>query len=245
MAEIKIPKNIVNYIRQLIPEQSSFFTEIEEECRRDYIPLIDPEVGQFLRVLLGIKQAERILELGTGIGYSTLWMALNPANEGRNVHITTMEIDPNRYERACRNFQRAEVTEMVTPLLGDANAIIPSLEGSFDFIFMDAAKGQYPEFFQKFWPLLEPGGVLVIDNVLMNGWVADLYWPERRKKTMVVRLRQLLEMLKEHPGLTVVTLPFGDGVTVCVRNKTESPKAQENIRQNQSWGKVGDNNEES
>lgn len=217
MAEIKIPENIVSFIQQLIPEQPSLFAEIAEECKRDYIPLIDQEVGQLLRVLMEIKQAERILELGTGIGYSSLWMALNPGNEGRKVHITTMEIDEDRYQRACRYFQKAGVVEMIMPLLGDANDLIPHLEGTFDFIFMDAAKGQYLEFFQKFWPLLEPGGVLVIDNVLMNGWVADLYWPERRKKTMVVRLRKLLEMLKEHSGLSMATLPLGDGVAVCVK----------------------------
>lgn len=217
MAEIKIPENIVSFIQQLIPEQPPLFAEIEDECKRDYIPLIEPEVGQLLRVLLDMKQAERILELGTGIGYSTLWMALNPGVEGRKTHITTMEIDEERYRRACQYFRKARVAEMVTPLLGDANDLIPQLDGTFDFIFMDAAKGQYPEFFQKFWPLLEPGGVLVIDNVLMNGWVADLYWPERRKKTMVVRLRKLLEMLKAHPGLSTATLPLGDGVSVCVK----------------------------
>lgn len=222
MAEIKIPENIVNFIQQLLPERPPLFAEIEEECKRDYIPLIEPEVGQLLRVLIGIKQAERILELGTGIGYSALWMALNPGKEGRQIKITTLEIDQSRYERACHYFQKAGVTTVVTPLLGDANELIPQLEGTFDFIFMDAAKGQYPEFFQKVWPLLEPGGVLVIDNVLMNGWVIDMYWPERRKKTMVCRVRKLLEMLKEHSGLLTTTLPLGDGVTVCVKKKKDS-----------------------
>lgn len=224
MAEIQIPENVVQFIRQLIPDLGPLFAEIEGECKRDYIPLIDPEVGQLLRVLIELKQARRILELGTGIGYSTLWMALNPRNEVKKLHITTVEIDPHRYERACHYFERAGVTAVVTPLLGDTKAIIPQLGGSFDFIFMDAAKGQYPAFFQKLWGLLEAGGVLVIDNVLMNGWVADLYWPERRKKTMVVRLRQLLEMLKTHKELITVTLPMGDGVTVCVKERKRTDK---------------------
>lgn len=213
--ETFLPENIVMFMRELIPETPPLFTEIEKECKRDYIPLIEPEVGQFLQVLLGIKQAERILEIGTGIGYSTLWMALAPAQ--RNKHITTVEIEPDRYKRACHFFNVAGVSSMVTPLLGDAHEVIPQLQDSFDFVFMDAAKGQYPEFFQKVWPMLEPGGVLVIDNILLNGWVIDMYWPERRKKTMVCRLRELLEMLKNHSGLMTTILPLGDGVSVSVK----------------------------
>ena len=215
MWETIIPENIVAFMRELIPERPPLFSEIEKECLRDYVPLIEPEVGQFLQVLLGIKQGERILEIGTGIGYSTLWMALAP--NPKNRHVTTIEIKPERYEKACHYFNEAKVGSMITPLLGDAREVISQLDGTFDFVFMDAAKGQYPEFFQKVWPLLEPGGVLVIDNILLNGWVIDMYWPERRKKTMVCRLRELLEMLKKHPGLVTSVLPLGDGVSVSIR----------------------------
>lgn len=219
MWETLLPEKVVKFMREMLPEKSALFTELEKECMRDYIPLIEPEVGRFLQVLLEIKQAERVLEIGTGIGYSTLWMAL--ASERKNRHITTVEIDPARYERACQYFQKAGVASLITPLLGDAREVIPKLEGSFDFVFMDAAKGQYPEFFQQIWPLLEPGGVLVIDNILLNGWVIDMYWPERRKKTMVCRLRELIEELKNHPGLKTSLIPLGDGVSVSVKMKAE------------------------
>lgn len=215
MWENMLPENIVEFIQYLLPKRSPLFEKIEKECEKDYIPLVEPEVGQFLQVLLGIKQAKRILELGTGIGYSTLWLALAPGGEERR--ITTIEIDKERYERACHYFRQAGVESFITPLLGDANEVIPHLEGTFDFIFVDAAKGQYPEFFHKVWPFLEPGGVLVLDNILLNGWVIDMYWPERRKKTMVCRLRDLLETLKEHPGLSTTVLPLGDGVAVSVK----------------------------
>lgn len=206
-------------MQDLLPQRPPLFAEIEKECERDYIPLIEPEVGQLLQVLLGIKQAERILEIGTGIGYSTLWLALAPGKERR--HITTVEIETERYERACHYFKEAGVTSRVTPILGDAHEVIPQLEGTFDFVFMDAAKGQYPEFFHKVWSLLEPGGVLVIDNILLNGWVVDMYWPERRKKTMVCRLRELLETLQHHSGLLTTILPLGDGVSVSVRKRDD------------------------
>jgi len=202
-------------MREMLPEKPPLFTEIEKECMRDYVPLIEPEVGQLLQVLLGIKQAEKILEIGTGLGYSTLWMAMAPDQGNRR--ITTVEIESERHKRACHYFKEAGVSSIITPLLGDAREVISKLEGPFDFVFMDAAKGQYPEFFQKVWPLLVPGGVLVIDNILLNGWVIDMYWPERRKKTMVCRLRELLEMLQNHPELSTTVLPLGDGVSVSVK----------------------------
>lgn len=215
MWENMLPENIVHFIQYLLPQRSALFKEIEKECEKNHIPLVEPEVGQFLQVLLQIKQAKRILELGTGIGYSTLWLALAPGREDRQ--ITTIELDQERYKRACYYFIKAGVDAFIKPLRGDANEVIPHLTEGFDFIFVDAAKGQYPEFFNKVWPLLEPGGVLVLDNILLNGWVIDMYWPERRKKTMVCRLRDLLEMLKKHPGLSTTVLPLGDGVSVSVK----------------------------
>lgn len=215
MSEI-VPDKIVDFIREMLPEREEALANIAAECKAEWIPLVQPEVGQFLKVLIGIKQAKCILELGTGIGYSTILMA--QAIEERS-RITTIEISPERYERACANFQQLQVSHKITPLLGDANKLLTELKGSFDFIFVDAAKGQYPEFFQKLLPLLAPQGVLVMDNIFMNGWVIDMYWPERRKKTMVVRLRQMLETLQESKDFVTSVLPLGDGLTVSVRRE--------------------------
>lgn len=215
MSEI-VSEKIVEFIRQLLPERNAALEELAEECQKEWIPLVQPEVGQFLQVLVQIRSAERILELGTGIGYSTILLANALPRQGR---ITTIEIDPERCRRACENFCRFNVEGQIKSLLGDANEILETLEGEFDFIFVDAAKGQYPEFFDKLWPRLAPGGVLVMDNVFMNGWVIDMYWPERRKKTMVCRLRQMLETLKGHSGLLTSVLPLGDGLTVSIRKK--------------------------
>ncbi len=217
MGQRIISEDIVAFLQELLPQRPSLFAEIEKECEQDYIPLIEPEIGQLLQVFLGIKQAKRVLEIGTGIGYSTLWLALAPNKERH--HVTTLEINNERYERACYYFEKAGVSSVITPLLGDAHEIIPQLKGTFDFVFMDAAKGQYPGLFHKIYPLLEPGGVLVIDNILLNGWVIDMYLPERRKKTMVCRVRELLEILKTHPGLLTSILPLGDGVSVSIRKR--------------------------
>lgn len=215
MSEI-VPDKIVEFIRQMLPKRDDILEKMAEECKAEWIPLVQPEVGQFLQVMVRIKQARNILEIGTGIGYSAILLAQAMVEQGR---ITTIEISPERYERACENFRQLQVANKITPLLGDANELLTTLKEPFDFIFVDAAKGQYPEFFHKVMPLLAPQGVIVMDNVFMNGWVIDMYWPERRKKTMVCRLRQMLEMLQNQADLVTSVLPLGDGLTVSVRRE--------------------------
>jgi len=212
-----LPGQVAEFIRSMVPERTDLLKKIEKECHEEYIPLVQPETGQLLRVLAAVKDAERILEIGTGIGYSTILMAESGA--ARGAHVTTIEIDRKRYARARQNFLEAGLSSVITPLCGDANEIIPTLRGTFDLVFMDAAKGQYPEFFERVWSLLEPGGVLVVDNIFLNGWVIEMNWPKRRKKTMVCRVRELLESLKNHPLLDTALVPLGDGLTVSVRRR--------------------------
>lgn len=212
MSEI-FSEKVEGFLKEMLPERDEFLQELEKTCQNEFIPLVEPEVGRFLQVLLSLKGARSVLEVGTALGYSGILLARAPGER----HITTIEIDEDRYQRACENFRGAGVSHLITPLLGDANEVIPTLEGPFDFIFVDAAKGQYPQFFARVMPLLLPGGVLVIDNVFLNGWVIDMTWPERRKKTMVCRVRELLEVLKNHEELITSVIPLGDGLTVSVR----------------------------
>lgn len=206
----------IDFIREMLPVQDNeLLKRIEAECEKEFIPLVKPETGRFLQVLVNLQKPRRILEIGTGFGYSTILLA--SACQGRKASLTTIEIDEDRFNRACQNFRTAGVAGMISPLCGDAGVLLPKLEDKYDFIFLDAAKGQYPEFFAKLWPLLEQGGTLVIDNVFLGGWVIDMYWPERRKKTMVCRVRELLETLKNHPDLITSLIPLGDGLALSVR----------------------------
>lgn len=218
MSEV-LPNTVVSFIQSLLPESSSFLKELAQECQTEYIPLVEPEVGQFLQVILKLKKAKSILEIGTGIGYSSILLA--QALPIEEINITTIEIDEQRFQRACANFEKAGISNRIRAKLGDANEIIPTLKGPFDFIFIDAAKGQYPEFFHKVWPLLTPDGVIIMDNIFLNGWVIDMSWPERRKKTMVCRIRNLLETLKNHPELMTTIIPLGDGLSVSIRRNKE------------------------
>lgn len=208
-------RETTDFLRMMVPERPELLKRIEEECRAEYIPLVTPETGRFLQTIIQATKPERILEVGTGIGYSAILMAW--ASKEWVQKITTVEIDAARFERACRNFHEAGAAGLIEPLLGDAAEIIPTLPAGYDFVFMDAAKGQYPDFFAKVFPLLLSGGVLIIDNIFLGGWVVEMSWPERRKKTMVCRVRELLETLKEHPELTTSLIPLGDGLAVSVR----------------------------
>ncbi len=228
MSEI-LPPNLVKFIDDMVPERSGLLKELEKECQAEHIPIIQPQVGQFLLLLLSIHKPVHILEIGTAIGYSTLWFT--GALKDNAGHITTIELNKERYERACDNFKRAGVADKITPLWGDANELLPTLKGPYDFIFIDAAKGQYGEFFTKAWVCLSPGGVIVMDNIFLNGWVIDMTWPHRRKKTMVVRVRELLETITSHPELLTSLIPLGDGLSVSIRrNADEKSRASGSCR---------------
>lgn len=210
-----IPDKLTGFLQMMLPERTELLKRIEKECRGEYIPLVTPETGQYLQVMVKAFRPANILEIGTGIGYSAILLASAADND--NIHITTIEIDSERYKRACQNIIEAGTQDRITPLLGNAGEVIPTLQNKFDLVFMDAAKGQYPDFFEKIWPLLKSSGILIVDNIFLGGWVIDMTWPERRKKTMVCRVREFLEMLKNHPDLATSLIPLGDGLAVSVR----------------------------
>ena len=184
---------------------------MEDYACKHHISIVEPEVGQLLNVLVNITRPKKILEIGTAIGYSTIWMA---RALGEDAKITTIELLPGRFQNSQENFQKAGVLDKIKGINGDAKEMIYELDEVYDFIFLDAAKGQYPEFLNLTSKLLKPGGLLVADNVLLNGWVIDLKYPERRKKTMVYRMRSFLEGLKDNEDFTSSIIPLGDGVAL-------------------------------
>ena len=210
---------MVAYINSLDIGNTPLLNEIEEEALRTNVPIIRREMQSFLKVLLAMKQPTRILEVGTAIGFSALLMS---EYSGSKTHITTIEKYEKRIPIAIENFKRAGKADQITLLEGDAFEMLPRLEGPFDFIFMDAAKGQYIHFLPEIMRLLEDGGVLVSDNVLQEGRIIDSRFAvERRDRTIHSRMREYLYELKHHPQLTTSVLPIGDGVTVSVKRKAE------------------------
>lgn len=210
-----VDERITAYINSLDMGSSKLLNQIEEEARRDCVPIIRREMQSFLKTLLAAKQPRAILEVGTAVGFSALLMCeyAHP-----KAHLTTIEKYEKRIPIARENFKRAGREKQITLLAGDAAEYLRKMTGPFDFIFMDAAKGQYIHFLPDVLRLLEPGGLLVSDNVLQDGdLIESRFAVERRNRTIHSRMREYLYELKHNPQLVTSILPLGDGVTLSVK----------------------------
>ena len=210
-----VDERIVTFINSLDTKNSELLEMIEKEARRDDVPIIRREMQSFLRVLLMLKRPANVLEVGTAVGFSALLMSESvPAG----CRITTIENYEKRIPVARENFRRAGKEEQITLIEGDAADVLKTLEGPYDFIFMDAAKGQYIHFLPEILRLLPPGGCLVSDNVMQDGDVIESRFAvERRNRTIHARMREYLYELKHHPELETSIIPLGDGVAVSVK----------------------------
>lgn len=203
------------FIDSLDKGNTPFLDKIEKEAQEGQIPIIRKPVQSLLKFFLALTKPKSILEVGTAVGFSALLMdEYSPAD----CHITTIEKYEKRIPLARENFRRAGAEERITLLAGDAAEILKGLSDPYDFIFMDAAKGQYIHFLPDVLRLLSAGGLLVSDNVLQDGDIVESRFAvARRNRTIHARMRDYLYELKHHPELETAVLPVGDGVTVSVR----------------------------
>lgn len=212
-----INQRMIAYINSLDMGNTPFLNEIEQEALDSCVPIVRREMQSFLKVLLAVKRPKQILEVGTAVGFSTL-LFCEYAPEG--AHVTTIEKYEKRIPIAKENFRRAGRESQITFLEGDASEILAGLTETYDFIFMDAAKGQYIHFLPDVMRLLDAGGVLVSDNVLQDGDIIESHYAvERRNRTIYKRMRDYLYELKHDERLTTSIVPIGDGATVSVRIK--------------------------
>ncbi len=210
-----VDERLVTYINSLDTGNTEILDRIEKEAIETYVPIIRKEMQQYLKLLLSIKKPEKILEVGTAVGFSALLMAeCNPVP----CHITTIENYEKRIPLARENFRRAGKESQITLLEGDAADILKTLEEPYDFIFMDAAKGQYIHFLPDILRLLAKDGILVSDNVLQDGDIIESrFIVTRRNRTIHKRMRDYLYELTHNEELITSVLPIGDGITVSTR----------------------------
>ncbi|MDO5390742.1 MAG: O-methyltransferase [Eubacteriales bacterium] len=210
-----VDERMTAYINSLDPGNTPFLNELEQEAVDTYVPIIRKEMQSFLKVMLSIIRPEKILEVGTAIGFSTLLMCeYNPVA----CHITTIENYPVRIPIARENFKKAGREEQIILLEGDATEILKKLDDSYDFIFMDAAKGQYIHFLPDILRLMKKGSVLISDNVLQDGDIVESrFLVERRNRTIHKRMREYLFELKHNEQLMTSVVPLGDGITISVK----------------------------
>jgi len=202
---------ITRYIRRTIKNNDGLLGEIERFAKENEVPIAQPETMRFIEVLLKSINAKNVLEIGSAIGYSAITMA----NCGAN--ITTIERDENMLVHLIPNIERAGHSDNITVHKGDALEILPILKGKYDFIFVDAAKGQYLEFFPDCMRMLKTGGILFSDNVLYKGMVATDELAIRRKVTIIRRLRKYLDEICSCDRLDTALVPIGDGAAISYK----------------------------
>ena len=207
MANFITEKSVERYLYDLIPKRDALLMEMEAHAAREHVPIVKPVVGRFLALLVEISSAKRIFELGSAIGYSTIWLA-RAAGPRAEVHYT--EIDPARYRAAEKYIRRAGLSRRVRMHLGDASKALRETTGKFDLIFCDADKTGYLSALRHAVPRLRRGGLLIADNVLWGGEVAGA--PSDEDGRAIQKFNRLLYASKE---LFPVIVPLRDGLAIC------------------------------
>ena len=203
------------YLAELHGSVDPLLDEIRAEGLAAGLPLVEPETARLLRSLTIALDAHAVLELGTAIGYSALWMAQALRPGGR---LISLELDPARAATARTNFARAGLSDTVSVIVGDAARFVHKVSGPFDLIFQDGDKGQYEPLLDALVALLRPGGVLVTDNVLWDGEVIEGFVDvPRHDAASTDAIRAYNRRLATEPRLLTTILPLGDGVALSVR----------------------------
>ncbi|NUK30835.1 O-methyltransferase [Parageobacillus sp. VR-IP] len=208
-----ISKEIVQYIKQFIPERDKQIKEMERYAQEYDIPIMEVTGIEVMLHILKIAQPKRILEIGTAIGYSAIRMAKAlPAAE-----IVTIERDKERYERALYYINQTGTSGQIRVIFGDALNVYSDVAKAapFDVLFIDAAKGQYQRFFELYEPLLAENGLIITDNVLFKGLVATEEPIEnKRMRQLAAKIRRYNEWLAGRKDYETIILPVGDGVAI-------------------------------
>ncbi len=211
-----IESYVEDYIRKVIPKNEGLLLEMEEYASQNHVPIVHPEVAQFLKVLINIKKPKKILEIGTAIGYSAILMTTAMGESGQTL---TIERREDMINIAQQNIDENGLSKRIKIIQGDAEEVLPNIKDSFDFIFLDAAKGQYLEFFPYCISNLAYNGIIVSDNVLFKGMVASDELVIRRKKTIVKRMREYLDYICNNENLESSIIPIGDGVALTYKKE--------------------------
>ena len=208
-------ERITSYIHSLEGNDSPICMQIEREALADRVPIIRKEMGSFLKTVLAQKHPKNILEVGAAVGYSSILMSENIDEDAK---ITTIENYDKRIIKARENIKMAGKENVITLLEGDAGQILKTLSGSYDFIFMDAAKAQYIVILPEILRLLSSGGILITDNVLQGGdLVQSRFAVCRRDRTIHSRMREYLYEVTHNDELVTSVIPLGDGITFSVK----------------------------
>jgi predicted O-methyltransferase YrrM len=203
-----------NYIKSLI-EENEEIAKFRKESEDRNIPIIHEEVANFIKVILHLHKPLKILELGTAVGFSSFFMAKIIDND--KLVIKTVERRDFFIDEASKNLEKLNYKGNIEILHGDALNILENLEDTFDLVFIDAAKSKYLDFLPYCFKLLKKDGIIISDNVLYKGMIANDDLVERRQKTIVRKMRKYLKTITNHPSMESSILPLGDGLAITVK----------------------------
>ncbi len=185
-------------------------SKIRQNAREKGVPILRDESCKLLKMLVSVCQPQKILEIGTAVGYSGIEML----SQCENAHLTTIEKDEVSAEIAKQNFKELDLTNRVTQYVDDAINILPTLTQKFDFIFLDGPKGQYIKYLPYLLNLLNLNGVLIADNVYYQGMVNGKVEINKKKKTLVTNLQKFNKQISSNENLNTVILDLEDGISI-------------------------------
>ena len=210
----------IEYIEQLLFQNSSQIDDLRPYAAQHNVPIMDKISTEFVKQIIRIKEAKKILEIGTAIGYS----AMHFASCHNDIKVWTIERNEEMYELAARNIKQYGFENQVHPIFADAlkaEKFIPN-EIKFDMIFIDAAKAQSKKFFELYTPLLKVGGIVVTDNVLYHGFVSDISVVRNRNvRQMVKKVQDYNEWLMNHTDYTTNFLNMDDGLAISIKGESK------------------------
>lgn len=207
------------YIERLLPPVEQQIREMELFAKEHHVPIMEKTAISVMLSILKLHQPNHILEIGTAIGYSAIRMATSLDN----ANIVTVERDKERFDKALQNIKQCGLSNNITPLFGDAFERSEEIEkrGPYDVLFIDAAKGQYKRFFELFEPMLTDNAIILTDNVLFKGLVAEDEIESKRIRSLVKKIRLYNEWLMNHPQYETTIIPVGDGLAVSIKRGEE------------------------
>lgn len=201
--------DVEEYLYQLLPERDAVIQEMEDFAAKNRVPIIGPAVARLLSLLVQVSGAKRIFEMGSAIGYSTIWLARAAGPKGKVIYT---DGDPEKANRAKEYFRRAGVAKRIDVRVGIAQDLLKKTPGTFDLIFNDIDKSQYPDALRTALPKLKRGGLFITDNTLWSGKAAR---PAAVGDADTLGIQEFNRLVYESKQLYPVLLPLRDGVTVC------------------------------
>jgi predicted O-methyltransferase YrrM len=192
-----------------------YLEKLKQIANENHIPIIKDDGCDFLINFCREHNPQNILEIGTAVGYSGSFMLKNTTNS----HLTTIEINQDSYNQAQNTFQKLELTDRVTQVLGDAKEVIKQLDCQFDLIFLDGPKGQYLAYMEDLIRLTKNGGYIIADNIYFHGLVNGPEFVKHKLRAMVVNLRKFIQFVKTDSRLTTNLYDIADGISVSKINK--------------------------